>query len=131
MRISAARDFRTQKEERRARSMKKDSDDHGGKMLPCQASGVRRMGREGRESRVQRSSVQGREVLIVIVIVIVIMLRKKPARGSTRAREHERTRALKTSAWSARGREFADRPPPCVRAFANPSARKWGSGAPE
>lgn len=56
-----------------------------------QTSGVRRIGRKGRESRVQRSSVQGREVLIVIVIVI--MLRKKPARGSTVAREHERTRA--------------------------------------
>lgn len=68
--------------------MKKDLDDHGGKMLPCQSSGVRRMGRKGRESRVQRSSVQGREVLITIVI----MLRKKPARGSTVAREHESTR---------------------------------------
>lgn len=34
----------------------------------------------------------GKEVLIVIVIVIVIMLRKKPARGSTVAREHERTK---------------------------------------
>lgn len=31
----------------------------------------------------------------MIVIVIVIMLRKKPARGSTVAREHERTRERK------------------------------------
>lgn len=60
-------------------------------MLPCQSSGVRRMGREGRESRVQRSSVQGREVLIVIVIVIMV-------RNSLRAvaREHERTRERNT-----------------------------------
>lgn len=38
------------------------------------------------------------------LIVIVIMLRKKPARGSTRARKNERTKGTDapTSAWSAR-----------------------------
>lgn len=55
MRISAARDFRTQKEERRARSMKKDSDDHDGKMLTHQMFRRQAHGTQG-------SRVESREV---------------------------------------------------------------------
>lgn len=99
-----ARDFRTQKEERRtqirarirAQSISLKKDDHGGKMLTQKMSGVRRAGREGRGSTVDSREVKrpGQRGVDRDLIVIVLVLRKKPARGITRARESERTKEL-------------------------------------
>lgn len=58
--------------------------DHGGKMLPHQTSGVRRVGREGRQSTVDSREVKRLGQRGVDRDLIVIVLRKKPARGSTR-----------------------------------------------
>lgn len=72
--------------------MKKDSDDHGGKMLPCQSSGVRRQAHGTRGSRVEGPEVKHLGQRGVDRDLIVIVLRKKPARGSTRERENEITK---------------------------------------
>lgn len=70
--------------------MKKDSDDHDGKMLTHQM--FRRQAHGTRGSRVESPEVKRPGQRGVDRDLIVIMLRKKPARGSTVAREHERTR---------------------------------------